>query len=81
MMLSCRKTYDPYKFEEAFNLMSKGVSCARISRIFELLSGTFRAWKEKGRSVDLIAIFHIFQWVSNILHISLKCTHVDQCQI
>ena len=33
---SCRvveKTHDPYKFIEAFNLMSQVVSCEQISRI------------------------------------------------
>ena len=35
--------------------------------------------EEKGRNVDLIAIFHIFLWVSNVFNILLKFTHVDQC--
>ena len=33
IMSSCRKIHNPYKFEEAFNLVSKGVSCEWISRI------------------------------------------------
>ena len=44
---SCWKIHDPYKFEEAFNLVSKGVSCERISRILYILSGTLRAWKKR----------------------------------
>ena len=32
-----RETHDPYKFEQAFNLMSKGVSRAQISRILDIL--------------------------------------------
>ena len=37
--------------------------------------------EEKGRNVDLVAIFHIFLWVSNVFNILLKCTHVDQCKV
>ena len=55
---SCWKIHDPYKFEEAFNLLSKGVSCERISRILYILSGTLRTWKKR-ICVDLIALFHI----------------------
>ena len=58
-MSSCRKIHDPYKFEEAFNLVSRGVSCER--------------------SVDLIALFHISNGLASF-HISLKCTHVEQCK-
>ena len=37
-MSSCRNIHNPYKFEEAYNLVSKGVSCERISRILYILS-------------------------------------------
>ena len=56
-------------FEEAFNVVSKCVPYAGISRILDTLSGTLRAWKKKDRSVDFIAIFNIFQWVSNVFHV------------
>ena len=56
IMSSCRKMHDPYKFEEAFNLLSKGVSCERISRILYIYGLEYYV---HGRSVDLIALFHI----------------------
>ena len=43
---SCWKIHDPYKFEEAFILVSKGVSCEKISRLLYILSGTLRTWKK-----------------------------------
>ena len=48
---SCRvvekHTTHIYKLEEAFNLMSKVVSRARISRILDILSGTLNCEHEK----------------------------------
>ena len=54
--------HDPYKFEEAFNLVSKGVSCERISRIlynYTVWNITYMEEKDRIRSVNLIALFHI----------------------
>ena len=74
-MSSCRKIHDPYMFEEAFNLVSKGVSCEGISIILYILSVTLRT---NDRCVDLIALFHISnEWVGNVFHISLKFTHTE----
>ena len=47
IMSSCRKIHDPYKFEEAFDLVSKGVSCEWISRIPYILSVTLRTWNKR----------------------------------
>ena len=41
-MSSCRKIHDPYKFEEAFNLVSRGVSCERsvdLMALFHISNG------------------------------------------
>ena len=61
---SCRVvekyTTQIYKFEEAFNLVSKGVACERISRILYIYTVcNITYMEEKDRSVDSIALFHI----------------------
>ena len=78
-MSSCRKIHNPYKFEEAFNHVWKGVSCERISRNLYILSGTLRTWKNRIEVSFNSTISH-FQWVSNVFHISLKFTHAEQCK-
>ena len=59
-MSSCRKIHNSYKFEEAFNLVSKSVSCEQISMnsIYTTVWNiTYMA--EQDRNVDLIALFNI----------------------
>ena len=57
----CKKMHHPYKFKEVFNLLLKGVSCVRISRIRDILVvWNIACVDEKCGSGDLIAIFHTF---------------------
>ena len=45
IMSNCRKVHHPYyNFEKAFNRVSNGVSCERISRIQYELFGVLRIW-------------------------------------
>ena len=67
IMSSCRKIHDPYKFEEAFNLVSKGVSCERISRIIYNTVWNITYMEEKDRSIDLIALFHISNGLATLV--------------
>ena len=80
IMSSCRKVHDPYKFEEAFNLVSKGVSCERISRILYIYTVWNITYMEEKEKCRFSSTTSNFQWISNVFHISLKFTHVEQCK-
>ena len=92
IMSSCRKIHNPYKFEEAFHLVSKGVSCERISRIIYIYIHVYiyiyiyiycREHYVHGRTgykCRFNSTISHFQWVSNVFHISLKFTHAEQCK-
>ena len=59
---NCRKTHDSYKVEEAFNLMSKGISCAKISRMLDIPHGTLRSWKKNGNYIIYVVYHYIIMY-------------------
>ena len=71
--MSKRKKYSEFEIDEAFALMSKGVTCSQISRMLDISEATLRTWKNRG--------VYFSRTNGNIVVVGVICLRAHLCDM